>query len=754
MSFERKLSRRYIFAQKRHSILTILSIIAAVTMITVVFILCSTYQATMLDICLRDDPYHAEIYGLTHTQARQVASYKDIAEVKYEKSYDDEEGITRIKFQPDIEDADKSIENALAAANIKSTNSCDGYSLNEELLYYQLIGLDAKADFVQTVACVYVFVLFLIFCSRLVIDTAFEISSKEKERQFGVLQSIGASKKQIIKILMHESSFLSVIGIPVGIGFGILMSYILCIILSNIDGFTSNLAEYDLSDISIKFSVSPVFLLITAVTALGWVWLSAYGTGMRIVKMSPIEAIKGKSGKIKKIKKHSVFSLIFGWTGKLASRNVRRNKKRFAITILSITLSMTLFAAFSYVVDCISHDVKEIIQESDYDFEITITDNSKDKTGIDYKEWYQKLNESKLFKDTNVDLYFFGKISADLLTKEQLKYREDNNINSDKQINIIRFLNEQQYNSAFSENPEISYSELAKQNGYIIMNYAYQIDYDSATFNDGSYDFQKLHKLYNIKDGDTINLELKVGKDNSNNSDGNNKNTENKKIKILLCTDTDNVFYKSYASAAVIIGTEEQYEKLTNGTKVINDNLSIMMNLKNKEDYSKAINFFENNNINYNNYYGTNLRNQGTLLAVKIFGYFIIGLIAVIAIINMVNIISTGILNRKSEIASMKSLGMSKGQLIKITIIESAQYAIVSCIFSIILVELLILLSNDFMLSFQVKETVISLINETNPILSVLISTAATFIVGILASILPVAQIEKISITEAMKNID
>lgn len=73
--------------------------------------------------------------------------------------------------------------------------------------------------------------------------------------------------------------------------------------------------------------------------------------------------------------------------------------------------------------------------------------------------------------------------------------------------------------------------------------------------------------------------------------------------------------------------------------------------------------------------------------------------------------------------------GMSKGQLIKITIIESAQYAIVSCIFYIILVELLILLSNDFMLSFQVKETVISLINETNPILSVLISTAATFIV-------------------------
>ena len=754
MSFERKLSRRYIFAQKRHSILTILSIIVAVTLITVIFILCSTYQATMLDICLKDDPYHAEIYGLTHTQARQVASYKDIAEVKYEKAYDDDEEITRIKFQPDIEDADKSIENALAAANIKSADSFGGYSLNEKLLYYQLIGLDAKADFVQTVACVYVFVLFLIFCSRLVIDTAFEISSKERERQFGVLQSIGASKKQIIKILMHESSFLSVIGIPVGIGFGILLSYILCIILSNIDGFTSNLAEYDLSDISIKFSVLPVFLLITAVTALGWVWLSAYGTGMRIVKMSPIEAIKGKSDKIKKIKKHSVFSLIFGWAGKLASRNVRRNKKRFAITILSITLSMTLFAVFSYVVDCISYDVKEIIQESDYDFEIAITDNSKDKTGIDYKEWYQKLNESKLFKDTNVDLYFFGEISADLLTKEQLKYREDNNINSDKQINIIRFLNEQQYNSAFSENPEISYSELAKQNGYIIMNYAYQIDYDSATFNDGSYDFQKLHKLYNIKDGDTINLELKVGKDNSNNSDGNNKNTENKKIKILLCTDTDNVFYKSYASAAVIIGTEEQYEKLTNGTKVINDNLSIMMNLKNKEDYSKAINFFENNNINYNNYYGTNLRNQGTLLAVKIFGYFIIGLIAVIAIINMVNIISTGILNRKSEIASMKSLGMSKGQLIKITIIESAQYAIVSCIFSIILVELLILLSNDFMLSFQVKETVISLINETNPILSVLISTAATFIVGILASILPVAQIEKISITKAMKNID
>lgn len=74
---------------------------------------------------------------------------------------------------------------------------------------------------------------------RLIIDTAFETSSKARERQFGVLQSIGATPRQIVKIITLEGTLLSVIGISLGLLCGIGVSYgasgilssILCVLL-------------------------------------------------------------------------------------------------------------------------------------------------------------------------------------------------------------------------------------------------------------------------------------------------------------------------------------------------------------------------------------------------------------------------------------------------------------------------------------------------------------------------------------------
>ena len=741
MSFTRKLSQRYIFAQKRHSILTILSIIAATTLITAIFTICSSYHETMLNACLKKNPYHAEIYDLTKTEARLVATYDEIAELKIDGS------LTWVKFQPDIEDADKTIENALAIAGISATD--DRYMLNTELLYYQLIGLDAKAQFCQFVASVYVFVLFLIFCARLIIDTAFEISSKERERQFGILQSIGASKKQIVGILLHESCFLSVIGIPLGVGLGILLTYILSVIMSNIDGFTTNYEIYGFEGLKIIFSVSPLFIAITVITCLVWVLLSAYGTGMRIAKMSPIEAIKGKSGQIKKIKKHSVFSLIFGWTGKLASRNVRRNKKRFVITILSITLSITLFSAFSYIISFMSDSIKKTYELIDYDFEIKAIDKTKDKTGVDYKEWNETLKNCGLFKDLDDQLQRFALVPNYQASDEYIQYRTEQEDSSS--LAMIDFVDEEEYDLIFGGNPEIPYSELVNQDGYVLMNTCYEYEctenwYVGDVISDN---IKNSYTMYDIQAGDSLEANIFIDSDDFKNKAACN-------LKILSCSDSDITRYKSI-NYALIIGTKEQYDKLIENN-IINkpDELFYYANLKNGGNYDKVINMInELDGLEMSiDYYGVNQYSRGMVLAVQIFGYFIIALIIIIAVINMVNIISTGILNRKSEIASMKSLGMSRGQLIKMTIIESSQYAIVSGVFSLIFVEALIFLTKNFIIDFQAAAMVEGAINYTRLIASVLISTVAAFVIGIIASIFPVSQIEKNSITEAMKSID
>ena len=57
----------------------------------------------------------------------------------------------------------------------------------------------------------------VVIATIVVIYNAFQISVVERTRQFGLLRSIGATRKQIRQIVLREATFLAVIGIPIGI---------------------------------------------------------------------------------------------------------------------------------------------------------------------------------------------------------------------------------------------------------------------------------------------------------------------------------------------------------------------------------------------------------------------------------------------------------------------------------------------------------------------------------------------------------
>src|SRR5699024_4902061 len=67
--------------------------------------------------------------------------------------------------------------------------------------------------------------------------------------------------------------------------------------------------------------------------------------------VSPLEAIKNtgeiKSESLKKTRTSKITSKILGIEGEIARKNLRRNRKRFWITLFSMTLSIILFIVFS-----------------------------------------------------------------------------------------------------------------------------------------------------------------------------------------------------------------------------------------------------------------------------------------------------------------------------------------------------------------------------------------------------------------------
>ena len=175
---------------------------------------------------------------------------------------------------------------------------------------------------------------FIIFIGYLIIYNIFGISVMNDIHFYGLLKTIGTTKRQIKRIIRYQGIMLSVIGIPIGLCFGYVLgnSFVKMIVSS-----LSNKTTYVAFDPWI-FIGSSLFALLT-------VMLSCSKPGKMAAKVSPIEAVRysegsqsvDKRGKKEKKGKHG--ARIY----RMAFANVRRNKGKTALVIISLTLSLVLF---------------------------------------------------------------------------------------------------------------------------------------------------------------------------------------------------------------------------------------------------------------------------------------------------------------------------------------------------------------------------------------------------------------------------
>jgi len=169
-----------------------------------------------------------------------------------------------------------------------------------------------------------------------------QISVLERIREFGLLRAAGATPAQIRKIVFRESILVSLVGIPLGLVTGVLLSFAIALYagsqLTGLGGFAT--------------MISPLSLLLGAILGFLSVVVSSLIPALRAGKVSPVEAmrqygvepsdfevkgiVKGQSSSGEKIPL------------KLAKRNMRRNLRTTIISVISMTMAATLFIAFSY----------------------------------------------------------------------------------------------------------------------------------------------------------------------------------------------------------------------------------------------------------------------------------------------------------------------------------------------------------------------------------------------------------------------
>ena len=176
------------------------------------------------------------------------------------------------------------------------------------------------------------FLLLVIFTGYLIIYNIFQISVTGDIRYYGLLKTIGVTPRQLRRIIRQQALLLCGIGCPLGLIAGWLVGSGLVPVV---------LARTSLETIQTEVSSSPLIFAASALFAVATVLLSCGRPGRMAAKVSPVEAVKyTETGISSRKERRSSRAGIGG----MAFANLGRNKKRTALVVVSLSLSVVLLA--------------------------------------------------------------------------------------------------------------------------------------------------------------------------------------------------------------------------------------------------------------------------------------------------------------------------------------------------------------------------------------------------------------------------
>lgn len=603
-----------------------------------------------------------------------------------------------------------------------------GIDFNESLL--RLLGASAYDNINKTLLLVVGLVASLVIIATIAtIYNSFSIAISERKKQFGILNSIGATKSQVMKLVFLEGFLVSIVGIPIGLLSGTIA---IDIVFKVIKTFfkTSVFGELEL-----RVVFSPVVLISSTIIILLTIFISAIIPAINAAKISPLEAIKNSSNlKVGKIKSSKLVKKIFKTEGELAYKNLRRNKGKFRITLFSLIISIVIFISFNGFVDM-------FIETNQINYGTITNDLTLYENKLFTKEEVQNtINELKKIngiKDIAIDKGYNLNVHVD-----------EKNINKDlkeslKQSGYVDMDNSTYnfINSRLSTPGDFSISniklsegkfdkETAKaENGVILVRYSYQ---------------ESLAKkgkvvLTNYKVGDTLNCTI-----TSYDYDGNESEKE-VKLKILAITDEILTGNKQYPQTSFgVVAYDDLIHSLSIKDDESSSNSYYVATNQEKSTRDEVKKVAEENSLSVIDSIDEAQRLEQTMNVMKIFVYGFIVVISLVSVTNIVNTISTNINLRKREFAVIKSIGVTPQGFKKMIYMESILYGILSLIYGIPIGICMNVIMNRILEGMITVQTLI-------PYKSILICIISIFIITFIASYIPLKKISKENIIDNIR---
>lgn len=566
--------------------------------------------------------------------------------------------------------------------NAKYDIYMNGYLINYECVF----PIDGSFKALFTVAAVVALIIILtsVYC----IKNSFNISITEKIRQYGMLASVGATRRQIKSSVKTEAAMLGVVGIPVGTMSGILASLILVKVVNALSAGWLNVA--------LSFHTSLPALILAVILSIATIYFSATGSARRAAKVTPLEAIRNtKEIKIKsaKLKTPAIIGRIWGIGGVISSKNIKRNNKKYRTTVTSIVICSVTFIVISYFMSMAFSVVGMSYASADYNIGI----NMSCKKDIDIEKFSKLLSGIEGAEDYLVGAGYDFDVSKPEYTKEYGEYCRQVYDNSEdvSQMFLITVLDDKSYDKYASD---AGIKNAAA--GAILVN---KCTFDVYNEKSSKYVKEEM-ELYKYKAGDTIRCGYNVYDDASSDDNAVEGDTESstednsgyvdeetinngvrKTVDVTIAGVTDKVpiGYKGYSNTLLFMN-QKGFESLWGDGKNGNEikpgyaSYSAYVVAENADEYQDTFEKETEENPEYSqiSFYVSNLdkemRDEKSLFTLLgVFAYGLIVVIALIGITNIINTLSTGMELRSREFATLRSIGMTDKQFAGMVRLES-----------------------------------------------------------------------------------
>lgn len=615
----------------------------------------------------------------------------------------------------------------------------DEADINKDLLRYK--GFALSDEYMRMLLSLAVIIIVIIAISSIfVIRNSFAISITEKTKLYGMLASIGATSKQIRHNVLFEGFVLGIIGIPAGILLGTGVIYLLVVILNALLGSMLN-------GISFAFALPWWVAVVSAVMSAVIILFSTLSSAFRASRIAPITAIRGnndiKINKKKSYKSPKFIKKLFGVGGEIAYKNLKRSKKKYRTTVISIIITVAMFISISTFIE---YGMK-ITGDHFKDISYNITVHANDKLSYDeYENVYKRIiGDTDINSSIKACENYYGNIvgltdyytedaKAAELSGGDLAYVFGVDNKSFKEyVTALGYNYDDVKDKALITNDFKYYNSdniLIKGKEFDLpMNTVVKL-YPNGTPSYTEDDIKEIQKtdpdfVYNPDDYKSVDLVI---------YDTINKEVPGSIVSSIMST----------LNEGSVLVSEDYFKKLFAED---NDHTTRVIVI----DSADPVNTVEYiNNLDIENLDVFNINEQkeqmnAIVLIIAIFAYGFIIVISLIGITNVFNTINTNMRLRSKEFAMLKSIGMTKKEFNRMIRLESLFYGLKS-----LLIGVPLGLLGGYAIFKATGNTI--MLDYSFPTMAVLISIVFVFFVVWLIMKISISKVNKQNIIETIRN--